>query len=146
MRGRIALVPNPSLTSGAVIPKLAMRARCVVAHIDVSVEAIDGVGRLRIGTFGRSVTEVGELSHIAQATMGAGDPHGRSMQVGLRAGAALVEHGACGIAIKAQFSRGRMRLVARDQMREAPARSRRRLEAAVAPAGVEIDTFYGRMV
>src|SRR5882757_2532708 len=39
-----------------------------------------------------------------------------------------------------------MGLVARQQVREAPARSRRRLEAAVAPAGVEIETTYRRSV
>ena len=55
-------------------------------------EAIDGVRRLRIGPLGRRITQIAEFAHVAQAAMGAGDPHRRSMQVGLRAGAALVEH------------------------------------------------------
>ena len=52
MRARVARRPQASLASGAVIPKLAVRARRIVAQIDVSDEAIDGVRRLRIGTLG----------------------------------------------------------------------------------------------
>jgi len=58
------------------------------------------------------------------------------MQIGLRTGAAFVDHAALGVAVEPEVTRHRMRLVARYQMREAKARSRCRLEAAVAPAGI----------
>ena len=63
------------------------------------------------------------------------------MQVGLRARALFVDEIARREAVETVGTRDLMRLVAREQMREAPARGRRRLESAVAPAGIEIQAL-----
>ncbi len=57
-----------------------------------------------------------------------------SVQVGLRARALLVDQMAGGEAVEPEGGVERVRLVAGDGVGEAPARGRRRLEAAVAPA------------
>ena len=63
----------------------------------------------------------------------------RSLQVRLRPGAFFVEQLTGCKTIKAIFRRNRVRFVARDQVCEAPTRSRCRLEPAIAPAAIQIE-------
>src|SRR4051812_41674721 len=69
-----------------------------------------------------------------------------SMQIRLCPGALLVDEPAGGEAVEPEGRRGLVRLVAGDEVREAVAGGRRRLEAAVAPAGIEIEPSDGRAV
>src|SRR3546814_7609125 len=63
-----------------------------------------------------------------------------SSDLGRGAGAGLVDGGAAREAVEREWHGERVRLIARDQVREAPARGRRRLEPAIAPAAIEIET------
>ena len=121
MRAGVALNDKPSLASGAVIPKLGMLTERVVADVNVSVEAVDRVEAIRIRAHRLGIAEIAELAHVACATMGAGNAHERSVQVRLRAGAALVDNSAAGETVDRELARGRMRRVASDQMGEAEA-------------------------
>src|SRR4051794_41043582 len=62
-----------------------------------------------------------------------------SMKVGHRALAVLVDEMAGGKTVEPEGGVKRVRIATRDGVGEAPAGSRRRLEAAVAPAGVKIE-------
>src|SRR5215470_15744014 len=57
-------------------------------------------------------------------------------------GAMLVDEPAAGEALETEGRVERVRLAARDRVSEHPARARRRLEAAGAPASVEIEAFH----
>src|SRR5262245_63264940 len=69
-----------------------------------------------------------------------------SVQVRLRAHALLVDDAALSEAVETIGGGERMRLAGGDEMGETPARCRRRLEAAIAPAGVEIEPVDRRLV
>src|SRR5215470_1014301 len=66
-----------------------------------------------------------------------------SMRVSVRHGsrAVLVDQSAAREALETEGGVERMRLAARDRVREYPARSRRRLEPAGAPAAVQVEAF-----
>src|SRR6188768_263667 len=69
-----------------------------------------------------------------------------SMQIGLRAGAALVD-GVAGAETVEPVGGGELvGLAGGDQMGEAPARRRGGLEAAIAPAAIEIEVVDRRLV
>src|SRR3546814_7233455 len=78
----------------------------------------------------RSGVSKGEAGNCRQLTRS-------SMQFGTRAVAALVDDAALAEAVQREGGVQRVRRVVRDGMGEAPAGGRRRLEAAVAPAGIE---------
>src|ERR1700734_3885985 len=142
MRAGVALDNQPRLAPGAVIPKLGMLTERVVADVNVSVEGIDRVEAIRIGAHRLGIAEITELAQVACAAMGAGNTHGRSVQVRLRTREALVDDIHAGEAVDRKRGGGRMRLVARKQMSEAKTGTGRCFEAAVAPAGIEIEAVY----
>src|SRR5215470_4081325 len=67
------------------------------------------------------------------------------MRIGRRPRAALVDHCTAREAIECEGFVERMRPVLRDRMREDEARGRRRLEAAIAPAAVDVEALDRRL-
>ncbi len=133
-----------------MIPELLMRPRRIFAEVDGLVELRRRIRSRRIGA-GHGVAEIREFADIAWAAEGTWDAHGwvpvsRSMQIGLGALAFFVNQVAGPETVEAIGCGERMRLVARQQVSETPARGRRCLEAAVAPAGVEIEALDRRPV
>src|SRR5262249_6345836 len=140
MRGDVAGHHEPGMAALAVMPILLVKTCRVVAEIDVvhpgllsrRIEA----RRPRDG----GITAISEFLKRALTAIRAVDPHGfTSVQVGLRTHALLVDHPACAETVEPVSSGVWVRLILGDEMGKTPARSRRRLEAAIAPAGVEIE-------
>src|SRR3546814_17142444 len=102
--------------------------------MDVLEEPLAGVGRGGVGTRPGGISQIGEFVHVALAAERASDAHARkpSVAVGLGALALFVDRPPGGEAIAPEVGGGRVGLVARDEMVEAPARCRRRLAAPIA--------------
>jgi sarcosine oxidase subunit beta len=101
-------------------------------------------GQVRIRDGG--VAAIGEFAMVALAAEGAMDAQHGSVQPWRRAAAGLVDGGAAREAVKRERRAERIGPVAGDQVREAPAGGRRRLEPAIAPAGIEIEPIDRRLV
>src|SRR5262249_60648220 len=79
-------------------------------------------------------------------TMGMGSPSAiPSVQAGIRPGSAFVDGVAALEPVEAERRIERMRPILRDRVGKAPARCRRRLETAIAPAAVEIKIVDRRL-
>ena len=114
MRACIPFDHEPGLASGAVIPELVMRSRRIVAHIDVGRVSFERIDRFLLRACRSSIAQIAELAEVPGAAVGAGDSHGRSMQIWLRTRAALVEHISSRESIEAKSGSRRVRFVTRD--------------------------------
>src|SRR5262245_45168890 len=147
MRGDVARDHEPSMAALAVMPVLLVQSGRIIAEIDVIDPGLlcGGIEALR-PSHGR-VTTISEFLERPLTAIRAVDPHRlASVLVGLRAHALLVDHAACRQAIEPVGGRIWMRLVLGYEVREADAGGRRRLEAAIAPAGIEIEPIDRRLV
>ena len=99
------------------------------------------------GRVDRGVAAIGELFERPLTAIGTGDPHRRPQ---CRLGCAPMPFSsitrACREAVEPIGGGDRMRLVLGDEMGKAQAGGRRRLEAAIAPAGIEIEPVDRRPV
>ena len=68
------------------------------------------------------------------------------MQVRLGTSARFINNMACGEAIKSECFCVRVGLIRCDQMSKTPTRSRGRLEAAITPSAIEVETVNVRLV
>src|SRR5262245_23712073 len=103
VRAGVAGDDEPAAAAAAVVPELPVQARGIVAQIDVVDERARGVGRIRVGTAYRAVTQIGELLVAARTAEGAGNTHAKlSMLVRLGARALFVDQRAAGVAIEPQ--------------------------------------------
>ena len=147
MREGIAGDHEPGMTAACVVPEFPMRAGRVVALIDIGGKLLECVGLIRVRTLESSVTQIDEFAQVAVAAVGATNSHRNlSMEVGLRAHPLLVDEMAGGETIQTIGGGNRMRLIPRDEMCKAPTRCGSGLEAAVTPAGVEIQPIDWRVV
>src|SRR5450432_1382674 len=148
MRAGIALDHEPAVTAGPVIPVFPEEPRRVVTQIDIVVQRrFDvGAGDGGVGPLWRGIAEIAEFGCVSGSTERAGDAHGASMQVRLGALALFVDEVPGAKPVETQVRSRRVWRVTRDQMGEGKSGSGRGLEAAIAPAGVEIEALRRRAV
>src|SRR5258706_108706 len=141
---RTARDANQAAAAKRAVPELLEEARRVAAQVDRLEEARRRIGCARIGPRTTGIAEIGELARVAFAAEGTVDAH--SVQVGLRALPFLVDEMTRREAVESIGARNLVRSVAREQVGEAPTRSGSRLEAAVAPARVEVEAGNAALI
>ena len=141
---RVALDLQPLPAACVVVPPFGVPAARVRPRIDIIVEGL--LARVRRWALHRCVAAVLEFVLGPHAAEGTGNElHGFYCAQGLGARAALVDETAFAETVDREVGVDRVRLVRGDHMGEAPARAGNRLEAAVAPAAVEIEPLDRRL-
>ncbi len=145
--GHVALDHEPGAAPARMLPELTHAARHVLADVDVIEHSRGGRQRCLAAAklpkrrpLRRGVAPIAEFGSVALAAIGAGQAHdGPQCRFGCAPLPGFIDQMAGRETVEAKGRVQFVRLVVGDRVGEAEARSRRSLEAAIAPAAVEIE-------